>query len=145
MSDVKKSKIKLLCLGQVILKGDRKGIEFVDANDLEFGKRWCFKSTAMKLCFPGHYYEFCIEEGSLYGSGDFVSVVKDKQYLTQLRAQSSAAETYFTSLAHRKKAGASKDYLDCLLPIRKAYKSTNGAGRAAVLARAIQFIQTGEK
>ncbi len=141
-------KVNYLCLGVVELQGEKKGIQFsvLDEEDKETSTTRCFMKKDYPKCFPGIIYTIESSETQMRGGTEWVGTWPDAERRTEIMVASRAVDDLFTARAQRKKAEKDQsDILECLAPIRKAYQKTNHAGRAAVLARAILYIQTGEK
>jgi len=148
MSEEEFKKVNYLCIGSVHLQGNIKGIEFreLDENNQETGKSRCFKKTQYKNCYAGVMY--CIKSTAdrMMNATDWIGTLTDEKRRLEIVTASKAVDTEFASVTQRKKSEKDNtDILGCLDPIRKAYNKTNAQGRAAIMAQAILYIQTGSK
>lgn len=137
--------VELLCLGMVVLKGNKKGVEYVVLNKAGF-------ETEKKMCFAVNKNTKGLA-GSVYKAEMSVDSVRkisfDRMYgRTERRAEiqlaSKAIETEHQAYIQEKKAGLDDSaILEMLRPLRQAYHSTNALGKSALVARVIHIMQRG--
>ena len=138
--------VRLLCLGMVALRGDKKGIEFVvlDNNERETSETICFILKKNTRGSAGSIYKVQKSGGTIKGRLEHDGLLGDTERRSVIQLASKAVETAQQARSQQKKS--EKDdtaILELLRPLRQAYHSTNHLGRSALIARVIDYMQRG--
>ena len=135
--------VVLLCLGMVILKGNKKGVEYVplDAHGKETTDTMCFAVNKLTRGSAGSVYYAESSENRIRNIR-FAGLFEDTDRRAVIQLASRAIETEHQAYIQQKKAGLDDSaILEMLRPLRQAYHSTNVLGKSALVARVINIMQ----
>ncbi|OES24042.1 hypothetical protein [Alteromonas macleodii] len=142
------STYQVVCLGtRVGTKNDKwVGLQRVDENEQLIGEIGYY--SAIKNAFPGAIFSIEAEltDESLStihpSTLTFVKTLADTALSAKIKIEHEANETKLTAIKQAKKARTDKsDILDCLRPLRLAYRNTNHAGRLALEVRVLHYLR----
>lgn len=146
MTSIKDDKFKpvqIVCLGTVILKGGKKGIAYglLDGDRKETGDKMYFSIMKSTKGSAGMVYDARYFDNTIMGITYFAPL-NDMDRKAAIKIASQATEVEYQTMRQQKKAELDDTaILELLKPLRDAYRSTNGIGRGALIARVILIMQ----